>query len=123
MLNGIRILGLHGMGGVGKTTLAKALYNRLVGHFKHQCFISDARETSAQDNGLASLQNKLMKVLPIREVNAGAIRERVNEKQVLVVLDDVDNINQLNSLIGNREWFYEGSRIIITTSIIQASCD
>nr|XP_023884808.1 TMV resistance protein N-like [Quercus suber] len=113
--NGVRILGLHGMGGVGKTTVAKALYNRLVGHFKHRCFISDVRETSAQDNGLASLQNKLMKVLPIREVNAGAIRESVNEKQVLVVLDDVDNINQLNSLIGNREWFYEGSRIIITT--------
>lgn len=120
--NGIRILGFHGLGGVGKTTLAKALYNRVVGHFKHRSFISNVRETSAKDNGLVSLQTQLIKdlsgkVLPIREVKAGitAIKEIVNEKQVFVVLDDVDDINQVNALIGNREWFYEGSRIIITT--------
>ena len=125
--NGIRILGFYGMGGIGKTTLAKALYNRVVGHFEHRCFISNVREISAQDNGLVSLQNQLIndlsssKVLTVREVHAGtaAIKGIVNEKQVLVVLDDVDNINQLNALIGNREWFYEGSRIIITTRDIE----
>ena len=121
--NGLQVLGFHGIGGVGKTTLAKALYGSLVGHFRYRSFISNVRETSAQDNGLVSLQNQLInnispgKVSPIREVNAGitTIKEMVNEKQVLVVLDDVDNISQLNALIGNREWFYKGSQIIITT--------
>ncbi|XVF29008.1 hypothetical protein REPUB_Repub15cG0083000 [Reevesia pubescens] len=36
-------------------------------------------------------------------------------RRVLIVLDDVDNSKQLNSLIGNRSWFEVGSRIIITT--------
>lgn len=44
--NGVRVLGLYGMGGVGKTTLAKALCNKLVGHFECLSFISKVRENS-----------------------------------------------------------------------------
>ena len=36
-------------------------------------------------------------------------------KRVFIVLDDVDNQNQLEYLIGSREWLGEGSRVIITT--------
>lgn len=124
--NGTRILGLHGIGGVGKTTLAKALYNKLAGHFEFRSFISNVREISTDqiDNiGLISLQNKLINDLsghsvpPEKDVNAGisAITKKVNENRVLIVLDDVDNVSQLNALSGNKDWFHEGSRIIITT--------
>ncbi|XAR49157.1 hypothetical protein NMG60_11032251 [Bertholletia excelsa] len=37
--NGVGVLVFHGMGGVGKTTLAKALYNKLLVHFKRRSFI------------------------------------------------------------------------------------
>lgn len=120
--NGVRVLGIHGMGGVGKTTLAKALFNRLVAYFEHRGFISNVRETSAGHEGLVTLQNRLIGSLstlkmPVNELNAGisAIKATVYEKRVLIVLDDVDNVEQLSALVGNRDWFYEGSRIIVTT--------
>ena len=120
--NGIRVLGLHGVGGVGKTTLAKALCNKLVGSFKCLVFMENDRENSETDDDLVYLQNKLINHLshnkpPVYEVDSGilAIKDVVHGKQVLVILDDIHNVRQLEVLIGRRDWFFEGSRIIITT--------
>lgn len=120
--NGVRIIGFHGMGGIGKTTLAKALFNKLVCHFNTRSFISNVRQTS-QDSGLTYLQSKFLGDVkptvppPIHDIARGIIyiKEAVHDKPVLLVLDDIDDTNQLNALAGGREWFHEGSRIIITT--------
>ncbi|XP_058747562.1 disease resistance protein RPV1-like isoform X2 [Vicia villosa] len=123
--NTVKVLGLYGMGGVGKTTLAKALFNSLVGRFERRCFVSNVRHSSSKEGGLLSLQSNIIKDLSsqqrsqsfIGDVNAGlsTIKQIVLENRVLLVLDDVDNVNQLDALIGKREWFYKGSCIIITT--------
>lgn len=118
--NGVRNLGIHGMGGSGKTTLAKALYNKLIIHFKRRSFISNVRETSRQNDGLIKLQNILIRDLSqgaAPEVSRGiiSIRGLLHEDLVLIVLDDIDDASQLDALIGKRYWFDEGSRIIITT--------
>ncbi|XVE56181.1 hypothetical protein DITRI_Ditri03aG0217200 [Diplodiscus trichospermus] len=125
--NGIKVLGLYGMGGIGKTTLAKAMYNKIYGHFELRSFISNVRELSKQEDGLVSLQNKLIGglsksfgdvVLSANDVNANAstIRKIIHEKKVLLVLDDVDEENQLNALGARVKWQNDGSiRIIVTT--------
>ncbi|GLT86355.1 hypothetical protein SLE2022_045000 [Rubroshorea leprosula] len=130
--NSVEVLGLHGMGGIGKTTLAKALYNKLLGHeFECRSFISNVRERSATVDGLLSLQRKLIDDLqtnldrdgsnriarPANSVNANkqAIRGIIEENKVLVVLDDVDDICQLKTLSAEIEYYSGGSRIIITT--------
>ncbi|WMV28561.1 hypothetical protein MTR67_021946 [Solanum verrucosum] len=121
--NGVKVVGLYGMVGVGKTTLAKALYNQFVVYFKKRSFISDVQGTARQQNGLVSLQRKLIGDLnsgasPIIDSTAKGIRlinESANNERVAIFLDDVDDANQLRELIGGRDQFCQGSRIIVTT--------
>ncbi|KAF8040568.1 hypothetical protein BT93_B2714 [Corymbia citriodora subsp. variegata] len=127
--NGVLIVGFHGMGGVGKTTLAKALYNKLVVHFRQRSFVPKIREASQMEGGLESLQAKLISDLSsskesvrrIEDVSAGInlIKSLAFEEPVFIVLDDVDDVRQLKALAGSRDWFYEGTRIIVTTRNIK----
>ncbi|XP_052196688.1 disease resistance protein RPV1-like isoform X3 [Diospyros lotus] len=118
-----QVLGFLGTGGIGKTTLAKAVYNKLARHFECRSFISDVRETFAKPDGVLLLQNKLIKDLSTSSVHPNynnndflaEIRRIFMEKRVMIVLDDVDDAKQLNELAIHREWFFEGSRIIIST--------
>ncbi|CAJ1933837.1 unnamed protein product [Sphenostylis stenocarpa] len=108
------LLGIHGTGGIGKTTLAKALYDSVYNKFEGSSFLS---------HGLKHLQERLLtdilevSKIKLRSTEDGikTIKSRLGFKRVLIVLDDVDNIEQLNNLIGREVWFGHGSRIIITT--------
>ena len=52
----------------------------------------------------------------MNDIDDGIAKTRriIQETRVLIILDDVNNVNQLDALIGKREWFNKGSHIVIT---------
>ncbi|MED6140366.1 hypothetical protein PIB30_092452 [Stylosanthes scabra] len=117
------MLGIVGSGGIGKTTIAKVLYNSICHHFEGACFLFDVRKASNQDKGTVGLQKMLLSnILEEGKIKLGSVhegisvmKERLCTKRVLIVLDDVDRMDQLQELAGGCPWFGPGSRIIITT--------
>ncbi|KAK3431484.1 hypothetical protein EUGRSUZ_E03085, partial [Eucalyptus grandis] len=118
----VLMIGLWGPGGIGKTTIAKALYNAMMRQFQVCCFLEQVREKSNRSDGLVTLQKDLLSEILVHPLTvysvAGGIsliQERLYCKNVLLVLDDVDHMSQLNALAGKSNWFGKGSRIIVTS--------
>ncbi|XP_058730455.1 disease resistance protein RUN1-like [Vicia villosa] len=117
-LDDVRILGICGMGGIGKTTLAKALYNKISHQFDVFCFIDDLSKSYRQDGPISAQKQILLQTVGNQQLQtynscnvSNQIGSRLHRVRALITIDNVDQVKQLENL--DREWFGPGSRIII----------
>ncbi|XP_023548551.1 TMV resistance protein N-like isoform X2 [Cucurbita pepo subsp. pepo] len=121
--NNVILVGIHGMGGIGKSTIARVCYEQIRGEFKAHCFISNVRE-QFETAGITHLQSKLLSgiTFSMKKIDKGddldgraLISKAISLKKTLLVLDDVDHLDQITKLIPDKDCFVDGSRVIITT--------
>ncbi|XP_075648850.1 TMV resistance protein N-like [Castanea sativa] len=120
--NGVRIIGIWGTGGMGKTTLARVVYSMISNQFEACSFIADVREVY-EKYGILQLQQKLLndllilRDLNVKDVDNGVymIKNTLRHKKILLIIDDVNELDQLNKLGAKHDWLGSGSRVIITT--------
>jgi hypothetical protein len=118
------MIGIKGIGGGGKTSLARAIYEQLSLQFNAKSYVESVSEVSKTSSfGLKSLQKQILsdvlndQDITVTNIHDGKItmKRRLRGHKVLIVLDNVDHTDQLEALAGAPDWFKPGSIIIITT--------
>ncbi|XP_039167785.1 disease resistance protein RUN1-like [Eucalyptus grandis] len=118
----VTVVGIFGIPGVGKTVLAKYVYNQLY-HLFDACSFLGAIQAEIDHHGILSVQNNLIsdldkgnaKKFDSSEKALLHIRKNFCTVKVLVLLDDVTNHEQLSALVGELDWLGPGSRVILTS--------
>ncbi|WZY84994.1 disease resistance protein RPP4 isoform X1 [Brassica rapa] len=115
----VRMVGIVGPSGIGKSIIARALFSHLSSQFHYKAFVSYKR-TIQDDYGMKLRWEEqfLSEILSQKEVklfHLGAVEQRLKHKKVLIVLDDVDDVELLKTLVGQTGWFGLGSRIVVIT--------
>ncbi|XP_059301968.1 TMV resistance protein N-like [Lycium ferocissimum] len=117
------------MGGVGKTTVARKIFDNISNQFQGSCFLANVREDSKK-YGMKHLQKTLLsRTLNEKSTNiasfykgADMIKRNLCLRKVLIVFDDVDDDHQLKYLVGKHDWYGDDSRIITTTRNADLLC-
>ncbi|XP_057837012.2 disease resistance protein Roq1-like [Cryptomeria japonica] len=121
-----KIVGIFGMGGVGKTTLSKELFNRKRSDYSRSCFLFDVREASVK-NDLHSLQMKLLRELfDERDPSFSSVEDGTSclsnhftgsgNPKFLIVLDDINHQEQLDALLVSDELNNSSNSLVIVTA-------
>lgn len=122
-----RVIGIWGMIGIGKTTVATVLYDRICSQFEGFYFLPNVTR-EAKAHGLDHLRNNLLgRLLGEKNLNLGpqcsgstSVKGRLRKKRVLILLDGVDDGGYFDQLLPREHIeFHPESRIIVTTRNVQ----
>ncbi|CAK8560417.1 unnamed protein product [Lathyrus sativus] len=118
----VRVIGIWGMNGIGKTTIAEVMYDTLSSEYEGSYFKAEVRKEWRTHGHLYLKKDLYSTLLGEQDLKIDTqhglpyfVERRLRRMKVLVVLDAVNDPQQLEILIGNLDWFGKGSRIIVTT--------
>ncbi|KAJ6893141.1 hypothetical protein NC652_027220 [Populus alba x Populus x berolinensis] len=116
--HGAAIALLYGIGGVGKTAIAKSVFNQNFNKFEGKSFLSNFRSkhiVCLQRQLLSDILKKTVDEINDEDEGILKIKDALRCRRTLIVLDDVDKRDQFNKIIGMQNWLCKGSKIIVTT--------
>ncbi|KAJ6978657.1 TMV resistance protein N-like [Populus alba x Populus x berolinensis] len=116
--HGAAIALLYGIGGVGKTVIAKSVYNQNYYKFEGKSFLSNFRSKDIvclQRQLLSDILKKTVDEINDEDEGILKIKDALCCRRTLIVLDDVDQRDRFNKIVGMQNWLCKGSKIIITT--------
>ncbi|BBN14389.1 hypothetical protein Mp_6g11260 [Marchantia polymorpha subsp. ruderalis] len=121
-LGTVPLVGLHGMDGVGKTTLAKLLFNNMCTEFEYTCFISGSKlkgdYQEMEENMYLSMYHYGKKVIRggklFRAMKYGDMID-LTQTKLLFVLDDIADIHIQFLREISSKFDYVNSRYIVTS--------
>ncbi|KAM7469972.1 hypothetical protein LguiA_008155 [Lonicera macranthoides] len=120
--NNDRVRAVCGMGGIGKTTIAKIIYHQNFQSFDGSSFITvtnievESKQREVQQQLLSDITKRNHG--NIHSVCAGLeeIKNLVFSKRVLLVLDDVDAVDLVYDVLGKPDQLFRGSKLFSLTA-------
>ncbi|XP_013620207.1 protein SUPPRESSOR OF npr1-1, CONSTITUTIVE 1 isoform X2 [Brassica napus] len=117
---GIKMVGIVGPSGIGKSTIGRALFSQLSSLFHHHAFVSYKSIKQWDDYSMKLyLDERLLSEIScqkgIKISHLGVAKQILNRKKVLIIVDDMDDLEVINTLVGQTRLVGSGSRIIVIT--------